>query len=344
MIQGRGFFIWQIPNCEKGNPDAIAAAAQAAGLSWVAVKIADGGSISNRPYINGRFTDLVGPLVASLREPKNPDGSPYPIQVWGWQFVYGFDPLGEAATATDQLRKFELDGYIIDAEADYKLPGRGAIATGFMNQMRRAFPDLPMALCSYRFPKLHPEFPWDEFLAQVDLNMPQVYWEQAHNPTAQLAQSLEEFGELPNKHPMIPVGPTYKVDGWAPTPADLQAFQAEAARCGMPGTGYFSWDECRRDLPALWDEIAGHPSQPEPAPVPAPEPAPKPEPEPKPAAQQYLVTIGPRWVYTNAELTGRATGRVNRGARVTIMETQGHSGRLDKGGWIDISSGVKVIP
>lgn len=42
MLQGKGFFIWQIQSCEKGNPDAIAAAAQAAGLTWVAVKIADG--------------------------------------------------------------------------------------------------------------------------------------------------------------------------------------------------------------------------------------------------------------------------------------------------------------
>ena len=40
-LTGKGCFIWQIKNCEGGNPQAIAAKAQAANLSHVLLKIAD---------------------------------------------------------------------------------------------------------------------------------------------------------------------------------------------------------------------------------------------------------------------------------------------------------------
>ncbi len=45
-LQGKGFFTFILPECEGGDPASIQAAAQAAGLSHVLVKIADG----ERPY------------------------------------------------------------------------------------------------------------------------------------------------------------------------------------------------------------------------------------------------------------------------------------------------------
>ena len=40
-LQGKGFMIWQVPNCEGGDPNAIAAVAMEANLSHVLIKIAD---------------------------------------------------------------------------------------------------------------------------------------------------------------------------------------------------------------------------------------------------------------------------------------------------------------
>ena len=41
-LTGKGFWIWKIPNCESSNVESIANLAQAAHLSHVLVKIADG--------------------------------------------------------------------------------------------------------------------------------------------------------------------------------------------------------------------------------------------------------------------------------------------------------------
>jgi hypothetical protein len=246
MLQGSGFFIWQVASCEGGDAGKIARAAGEAGLRWVAVKIADGATLSNRNPLD-RGQSLLPGLVGALRTAG--------IQVWGWQYLYGANWAGEAASAQAQIDALGLDGYILDAEAEYKLPGRAAAAEKFMHRMRAAFPRLPIGLCSYRFPSLHPEFPWDAFLAGADYILPQVYWEDAHDPAAELARSAAEFEARTPRTPLIPVGPTYKRGQWAPTAADILEFQRAAERLNLVGAGYFSWDECRRDLPHLWGAI-----------------------------------------------------------------------------------------
>jgi hypothetical protein len=329
LLQGRGFFIWKISSCEGGDPEKIAATAKAAGLSWVAIKIADGINKSN--YDTARALDLIPPVVTALRAAG--------IQVWGWQYVRGDLPAAEARAVIAPIRCLALDGFIVDAEAEYKLPGRDTSARTYMSAMRSAFPRLPMALCSYRFPSYHREFPWNAFLSSVDLNMPQVYWEQSHDPTAQLTRCVSEFKSQKYVVDVLPIGPTYKVNGWSPTIADLRGFEAAAVNLGLKGTGYFSWDECRRDLPALWAYVA---SLAQTAPAPQP-PAPAPVPMPVPTVREFYVTIGPRWIYKTSQLTGKAIGKVVWGQTIRIVATQGRVGQLESGGWIDIGGGVKPV-
>jgi hypothetical protein len=244
-IQGKGFFIWKIPSCESGNVSAIADRAQKAGLTHVLIKIADGTTSSN--YDTARSLDLIPPVKAALKS--------LGIQVWGWHYVYGYDPLGEARKAIQRLQDLRLDGYVIDAEAQYKEPGKATAATKFMAEMRAAFPALPMALSSYRYPSYHPELPWTQFLEKCDYNMPQVYWEQAHNPVTQINRVIDEFKAKVPYRPVIPTGPTYKTGGWAPTVTDMTDFLKRVCALGLPAVNFFSWDECRRDLPVLWDTI-----------------------------------------------------------------------------------------
>ena len=47
-LQGKGFFTFNLPECEGGDPAAIVAAALAAGLSHVIIKIADTSVITER--------------------------------------------------------------------------------------------------------------------------------------------------------------------------------------------------------------------------------------------------------------------------------------------------------
>lgn len=247
-LQGKGFFIWKIPDCEGGNPTAIANAAVAAKFTHVLIKIADG----NYSYNYNRTTkvDLVPPVAQALRAKG--------IQVWGWHYVYGYDPAGEARIAVQRIKDLNLQGYVIDAEGEYKQSGRETAARKFMTDLRASLPNLPIALSSYRFPSYHPQLPWKAFLEKCDYNMPQVYWEQAHNPADQLARSVRELTAITPSRPVIPTGPAYGTGGWAPTTGDITNFMNKARELNLSAVNFFSWDECRAGHQALWETIASY--------------------------------------------------------------------------------------
>lgn len=247
-VQGKGFFIWKIPSCEGGNAQAIAGQAQVAGLNFVAIKIADGTRPMN--YDTARAVDLIAPVMLALKSAG--------IQVWAWHFVYGADPLGEARKAIQRMQSLQFDGYVIDAETEFKQPGKDKAARQYLAELRSAYPTLPIALSSFRFPSYHPDFPWKAFLDGIDYHMPQVYWEQAHNPGTQLTRSVREFQAMTPYRPVLPIGPGYKTGGWAPTDADTQEFLGTAVSLGIPTASFFSWDECRRDLPKVWNAVASY--------------------------------------------------------------------------------------
>jgi len=247
-LQGKGFYLWQIKRCEGGSATAIANAAVQAGLSHVLIKIADGTSSYNLDATTG--ADLVPPVLQALKA-RN-------IQVWGWHYVYGYDPLGEANIAIQRIQQLGLDGYAIDAEDQYKLPGRDVVAGQFMTRLRAALPTFPIALSSYRYPTYHPQLPWKAFLEQCDLNMPQVYWVEAHNPGEQLTRSLREFQAITPFRPLIPTGSAYKQGTWQPTAAEMVEFLRTAQNLNMTAANFWEWGHTRLYLPALWDAIAAY--------------------------------------------------------------------------------------
>lgn len=248
-LQGKGFMIWQIPRCEGGNASQIASIAQAAGLTHVLIKIADGVNPYNLDSVTK--VDLVQPVASALRARG--------IRVWGWHYVYGYNPLGEARIAVQRTKQLNLDGYVIDAEGEYKLPGRAQAARSFMTELRAGIPDKPVALCSYRFPSYHPQLPWKEFLEKCDFNMPQVYWQSAHNPGAQLQRCVREFQAMTPFRPITPTGPVYRNYGWEPTPAEIQEFLRTTRELKLSAANFFSWEYGRTILKPLWDTIAAFP-------------------------------------------------------------------------------------
>lgn len=254
-LQGKGQMIWKIPNCEGGSPTAIAAASQAAGLSHVLIKIADGNYTYNVDKTSG--ADLVPAVREALRA--------YGIQVWGWHYVYGYDPAGEARIAIQRVNQLGLDGYVIDAETEYKQPGRDAAARKFMIDLRAGLPNTPVALCSYRFPSYHPQFPWKDFLDKCDYNMPQVYWLQAHNPGAQLTRSVREFQAMTPYRPYLATGPLFSSGGWAPSESEMLEFLNTATSFNISAVNFFAFDY-KKSLKSIWDLIAAYPYGPTPSP------------------------------------------------------------------------------
>lgn len=246
-LKGKGFFIWQIPRCENGDVAAIADLAEQANFSHILVKIADGDS----PYNIVNEIDLVPPLVQALRARS--------IAIWGWHYVYGYEPQAEAQIAIQRLNELGLDGYVIDAEAQYKEPGKDEAALIFMEALRDALPTFPIALSSYRYPTYHPMLPWVEFLQSCDLNMPQVYWIGAHNPAEQLARSLREFEAITPFRPLIPTGAAFIEGGWQPTTAEVLEFLQAARDLNMSAANFWEWSNCRRNLPDIWNAIRDFP-------------------------------------------------------------------------------------
>ncbi|MEI8131494.1 MAG: nuclear transport factor 2 family protein [Leptolinea sp.] len=248
-LTGKGFFIWKIRDCESGSPTGIATSAQAAGLSHVLIKIADGMNLSNVDTVSS--FDYVPGVVQALHNVG--------IQVWGWHYVYGGDPDGEAWNGGRRARALGLDGYVIDAEVEYKASGMDAAARRYISDLRGYLGSMPIAICSFRFPSYHMQFPWSDFLNRSDYNMPQVYWEQAHNAGPQLLRSFREFQRISPYRPYLATGPTYSNKGWEPTTADIHDFLTTAISLQIPAVNFFSWDYCRKYLSHLWNEIAAFP-------------------------------------------------------------------------------------
>jgi hypothetical protein len=246
IVQGKGFYIWQISRCEGGNAQAIGNAAVASGLSHVLIKIADGTSAYN--IVNG--VDLVPPVVSALRARG--------ISPMGWHYVYGYNPEGEADIAIQRLNQLGLDAYIVDAEAQYKEPGKEVAAHIYMQRLRNALPDFPMALSTYRFPTYHPAFPFEAFLTYVDVNMPQVYWVLADNPGEQLVRCVREYEAIAPYRPIIPTGSAYIQGDWRPTPDQIIEFMQTAQTLNLSAANFWEWGHTRLYAPELWDTVAAY--------------------------------------------------------------------------------------
>lgn len=247
-ITGKGMFMWPLLQIETGNPDLIARAAEAAGLSHALIKIADG--VSKYPFSGA---DQTLPVAAALHARG--------VAVLAWHYVYGLNPEREADIATERLEQIEDAGipvaaYVVDAEVEYK--GRGASATKFMNRMRSRFPALTIALSTYRYPTLHPTFPYLQFLQKCDLNSPQVYWIGSNDPAAQLRRCIREYAALSIVRPMIPTGAAFRQASWSATPAQATAFLDEARAQGLAGANFWEWSNCKKYVPQVWDAIAAY--------------------------------------------------------------------------------------
>lgn len=245
-IRGKGMFIWKVPRCEGGNPDKIVQVAQSAKLTHVLIKIADGTLVYHGDW--GSTVDMVTPLVNALRAAS--------IQVIGWHYVYGDNPTGEARVAIQRIRQLKVDAYVIDAETQYKAPGKREAARRFMADLRNAEPNLTVALSSYRYPTLHPQLPWKEFLEKCDYNMPQVYWMKAHNPGAQLQRCVREFQAITPFRTILPTGAAFREHGWQPTDSEVLEFMQKAKELNLPGVNFWEWSQARSGImPNVWETI-----------------------------------------------------------------------------------------
>ena len=234
--QGKTVFLWQIRGVAKGDPAAIAEQAKAMGATAVFIKLADGPIAYNlRQAAIVWVDDLVQPVIAALER----EG----IEAWGWQYIYGEKPAAEADRAAERMGKFQLAGWVIDAEEELK--GKISQAALYMRRLRDGLPNACIGLTTYRYPTLHPELPWAELMTGIDFHMPQVSWADSHNPGQQLERCVREYRALEKRLklrelPIVPIGAAYHEHGWQPTAEEMREFVAMVKAMGLPG--YSMWE------------------------------------------------------------------------------------------------------
>lgn len=231
---GRGIYIWQIRWMKKtfGDNQAVARHILDHGFDWVIWKV-----------LGGRWDYQDIDDMISVSDILRRAG----VQIWGYQYEYpGGVKYGYMGTVKAQVAagiaivgRMGLDGFVIDAESQMK--HRPNEARAYASGLRAGLPNTPIALSTYRYPEVHPEFPWESYLPFIDLNMPQVYWQGTHNPAAQLRKTKDQYDRLAPGMDLIPIGSAYAEHGWVATPDDLQEFNNMVLSLGYAAEGYWEY-------------------------------------------------------------------------------------------------------
>ena len=238
LPKGKGLYVWKIEEMPKDWVEKFLAM----GLTWIAVKIANGVNSSNlRQLASGaEVDDILGPFIEKAKAAG--------LLVYGWQYIYGFNPLDEADKAARRTEEFDLAGFIIDAEHQYK--GKHTQARQYSKMLRQLMPDLPIGLSTYRFPVLHPRLPYKEFLDICDFNSPQVYWNKG-KAGKELRESHRQYEKI-KPLPFIPAGRSYFGEGFPkPTPAETTEFLTTAQELDCSAAFFWSADRLYHRLQPL---------------------------------------------------------------------------------------------
>jgi hypothetical protein len=270
-MKGFGFLIWKLAHVFP--PAEQIALWKEIGVQWVSIKVRDYVNEYNRYSGSNRLEDF---LIAC-------DESD--IEVGTWHFIHTTNMAKQAQLVSEDIKQFNLKHLMIDAEhngrvypgAYWKTYPRYRVvecAKTYMDNLDVPT-GFPVGLCSYRYPEVHREFPWEAFLNHPKMTMinPQVYWMWANNPGYQFALSLKQYRKL-SSLPFIPVGAAYEEGGWEPTSMEIAQFK-ELCQEHTQAWSFYRWGQAKYHddwLAAMKVEV----DVPEPPPEPPPPPPPPP--------------------------------------------------------------------
>jgi hypothetical protein len=221
-FEGQGMWIWYMSKSDGGSVAAIAAQAHAAGVSTLFIKSSDGST--------NYWSQFSAQLVAELHA----NG----LKVCAWQYVYGTEPVGEAALGAEAVAD-GADCLVIDAEGEYE--GHYAAAQTYIDDLRAKIgPNYPLGLASFPYVFDHPSFPYSVFLGPggAQYNAPQMYWKDI----GQSVDTVYANTYIANRiygRPIFPLGQTYG----GVSAAELLRFREEAVDYGSPGVSFWDWQE-----------------------------------------------------------------------------------------------------
>lgn len=293
------FMVWQLALC--GTAEALAAICKTYNIAGVTIKV-----LNSYNKYNAKEGD--GPLIDYISTLRN-----YGLIVEGWGYHYPGVAERQGKAIAERYKTLGLDGYQINVEAQYKAAGEFKSASAFKIMADQIPLDYHITVCTYRFPTVHPEMPWEKMSEHsvVEGWTPQVYWALSHNPVEQLQQCFDEYNAIDDR-PVFPVGPTFgqnfkvKVDGkdtavyW--TPKDQELIDFREACSGLSRIYYFRLDQVIQK--GWWDMLAAATG----AKAVVPEPEPEPEPE--------MLLFRTRYEGQNV----RSEPSTRRGSRTVVMK------------------------
>lgn len=234
---GRGIWIWKLSQAENGDVTAIINRLTSQGIQWVALKCGD-----SVYFWQDQCTQ---PLVTRFHDAG--------IRVYGWQHVYGDDPIGEADIA-NRILDLGLDGFIVDAESAYE--GKPLSAAIYMVSIRIHHPSRFIAYTTFPIISYHQRFPYVEFGRYCDAVMPQAYWqaigvspermlEWMDSEWSQWEQIWRDTGNADAIKPIIPIG-----QGWNVSGDEIARFSDMVAAKGHSAVSLWVY---HRMNPAMWE-------------------------------------------------------------------------------------------
>ena len=230
---GRGMWIWLVGRSAGGNPAAIAAQARLNGIKTLFIKSGDGG---------GYWSQFNGSLVRALHSAG--------LNVCAWQYVYGANPLTEAAVGARAVRN-GADCLVIDAEAEYQ--GRYASAQMYIDALRAAVGRrYPVGLSTFPYADYHPGFPYSVFLGHdgAQFNLPQMYWREIGTSVGTVYWHTYTVNRI-YRRPIRPLGQTYN----GATASEIALFRGLSV--GYRARGLSWWDFAWATADGQWPALSG---------------------------------------------------------------------------------------
>ena len=231
-VTGQGMWIWYVSKSDGGEVASIVAQAHAAGVSTLYIKSSDGPS--------NYWSQFSPQLVAELHAAG--------LHVCAWQYVYGSEPLGEAALGAEAVAA-GADCLVIDAESQYER--QYAAAQTYIDALRAKIgASYPLALASFPYINYHPTFPYSVFLGPggAQFNLPQMYWKDIGNSVDTTYANTFIVNRI-YQRPIYPLGQTYG----GVSSAEIVRFREEAVDYGSGGVSFWDWQETK---PSGWSALA----------------------------------------------------------------------------------------
>jgi peptidoglycan hydrolase-like protein with peptidoglycan-binding domain len=231
-FEGQGMWIWYLSKSDGGDLASIVAQAHAGGVTTLFIKSSDG-SVNY-------WSQFSAQLVAELHA----NG----LKVCAWQFVYGTEPVGEAALGAEAVAD-GADCLVIDAEGEYE--GRYAAAQTYVDDLRAKIgATYPLGLASFPYVFDHPSFPYSVFLGPggAQYNVPQMYWKDIGQSVDTVYANTYVANRV-YERPIFPLGQTYG----GVSSEELLRFREEAVDYGSPGVSFWDWQESG---PVDWSTLA----------------------------------------------------------------------------------------